>query len=218
MWIGMEYLKDTVTYIFENSDRFLEALQVHLGLSFIALLISMLICIPLGIVCAKKPKLSGLIMNVFNSLRVIPSLAIIVIILPIMGMGFYPALIALIILACPPITINTFLGFRGIDSSIIEAASGMGMDSKQILTKIEIPLALPVIIAGCRTAAVEIIASATLAAFIGGGGLGTFIVNGMGMYNIPLLLVGSLPVAFLAICSEICFAAVERLVTRYQRD
>ncbi|WP_342471281.1 ABC transporter permease [Ureibacillus sp. FSL K6-3587] len=127
-------------------------------------------------------------------------------------------MVALTVLACPPIIINTFTGFREIDRSVIEAASGMGMNEKQILRKIEFPLALPIIIAGCRTAAVEVVASATLAAFIGGGGLGTFIINGLGMYNIPLLLVGAIPVALLAILSEVSFATTEKFFTRYLRD
>lgn len=92
------------------------------------------------------------------------------------------------------------------------------MDERQILRKVEFPLAMPLVIAGSKTAAVEVIASATLAAFIGGGGLGTFIVNGLGMYNFPMLLVGAVPVAILAILSEVCFAGIERLVIRHQRD
>jgi osmoprotectant transport system permease protein len=140
-----------------------------------------------------------------------------VIILPLMGTGFGPAAVALTILACPPILINTFLGFRGIDPAIMEAAAGMGMSPGQILRKIELPLAMPLLLAGVRTAAVEVIASATLAAFIGGGGLGTFIINGLGMYNFSMLLVGAVPVAVLAICTEVVLAGIERLFTKYQR-
>ncbi|NSL50321.1 ABC transporter permease [Calidifontibacillus erzurumensis] len=214
----METILDAWIYIQEHSDKFFEAVRAHLTISLCALIVAMAVCIPLGIVCAKIEKISSVIMNVFNSLRVIPSLAILVIVLPIMGTGFYPALVALTVLACPPILINTFIGFREIDKSVLEAASGMGMDGKQILRKIEFPLALPLILTGCRTAAVEVVASATLAAFIGGGGLGTFIINGLGMYNIPLLLVGAIPVALLAIFSEVSFAMTEKLVTKYQRD
>ncbi|NGQ93940.1 ABC transporter permease [Brevibacillus sp. SYP-B805] len=214
----MEVAAKAFQYIWENQERFLTAVQVHLTISVTALLVSLLVCIPLGIVCAKSQKIAATVMNSINTFRVIPSLAILVIILPILGTGFVPALVALILLACPPILINTYLGFRGIDPAVIEAASGMGMDERQILRKVEFPLAMPLVIAGGRTAAVEVIASATLAAFIGGGGLGTFIVNGLGMYNFPMLLVGAVPVAILAILSEVCFAGIERWVTRYQRD
>jgi osmoprotectant transport system permease protein len=214
----MELIHQAFQYAIENQDRFQEALMVHIKLSAFALLVSILLCVPLGILCAKNSKIETSVMNVVNSLRVIPSLAILVIVLPFLGTGFTPALVALTVLACPPVLINTFLGFRGMSPAVLEAASGMGMEFWQILRKIEIPLALPFVIAGIRTAAVEVIASATLAAFIGGGGLGTFIVNGLGMYNFSLLLVGAVPVATLAILSEVCFAGVERLVTMYQRD
>lgn len=210
-------LNEAYQYILHNQDRFFEEVRIHLALSFFALMIGMIICVPLGILCAKKAAAAAPIMNLFNSLRVIPSLAILVIILPILGTGFIPALIALTILACPPILINTYLGFRNIDAFIIEAASGMGMSEGSILQKIELPLALPLIITGLKTSAVEVISSATLAAFIGGGGLGTFIINGLSMYNFALLLVGAIPVALFAILSELIFTGIEKWVSSSQR-
>lgn len=212
----VETIINAYYYILENNVRFQEAVQVHLKLSFSALILSVIICIPLGMICAKKEKISMLIINFMNSLRVIPSLAILIIVLPVLGTGFLPALVALTILACPPILINTYLGFRTIDHAIIQSAWGMGMSGREILRKIEVPLALPLIIVGVRIAAVEVIAGATLASFIGGGGLGTFIVNGLGMYNFSLLLVGAIPVAFLAVIIEIVFTGMERMVTRYR--
>jgi osmoprotectant transport system permease protein len=214
----MELIDQAFQYVMENQDRFLDEVMVHIELSAFALLVSILLCVPLGILCARSSKIQIFMMNVVNSLRVIPSLAILVIMLPFLGTGFTPALVALTVLACPPVLINTFLGFRSISLPVLEVASGMGMEKWHVLTKIEFPLALPIVIAGIRTASVEVIASATLAAFIGGGGLGTFIVNGLAMYNFSLLLVGAVPVAALAILSEVCFAGVEHLVTRYQRD
>lgn len=213
----MNVFLEAYEYVTVNSDRFLDAVKVHVSISFYALLIAFVLCVPLGILCAKKEWLTGPIMGLFNSLRVIPSLAVLVIILPIMGTGFAPALVALTLLACPPILINTYMGFRGIEPAIIEAASGLGMGEKMIMRKIELPLAAPLMLSGVKTAAVEVVASATLAAFIGGGGLGTFIINGLGMYNFSLLLVGALPVALLAILSEVGFAGIERSVTKYQR-
>ncbi|PTQ56884.1 MAG: Choline transporter [Candidatus Carbobacillus altaicus] len=214
----MDVLTGAYEYVLNNGDRFWEAVRVHLSLSLLALLIATAICVPLGIVSAKKQWLTGTIMGVFNSLRVIPSLAILVIILPLMGTGFAPALVALTILACPPILIHTYIGFRGIEPFVLEAAAGMGMGPGMILRKIEFPLAVPIMLSGLKTAAVEVVASATLAAFIGGGGLGTFIINGLGMYNFSLLLVGAVPVAILAILSEVGFAGIERAATRFQRS
>ena len=210
-------MREAWLYVTENADRFQEALLVHAELSLLALVCGLLICVPLGIICAKYEKVSSVVMNLFNSLRVIPSLAILVIVLPVMGTGFGPAAVALTILACPPILINTFIGFRSIDPAVLESAAGMGMSPGQILRKIELPLAMPLLVAGVRTSAVEVIASATLAAFIGGGGLGTFIINGLGMYQFSLLLVGAVPVAVLAIFAEVVLAGVERLFTKYQR-
>ncbi|KIL36865.1 glycine/betaine ABC transporter [Cohnella kolymensis] len=213
----MDVLADAYAYVLENTDRFWEALRVHVSISLCALLAAIVICVPLGILCAKKQWLSAPIMGTFNSLRVIPSLAILVAVLPLLGTGFAPALVALTVLACPPILVNTYLGFRGVDPFVLESASGMGMGPNRILRKIEFPLAMPLILSGVRTAAVEVVASATLAAFIGGGGLGTFIINGLGMYNYSLLLVGAVPVALLAIFSEIVFAVIERTATKFQR-
>ena len=214
----MELLIKAYEYLIKNHVRFVEELQVHLTLSFSALILSLLLCVPLGIWCAKQPKVAATIMNTVNSIRVIPSLAILVIMLPLIGTGFWPALIALTVLACPPILINTFLGFRGINPAILESATGMGMSQKSVLRKIEFPLAMPLMITGAKTSSVEVLASASLAAFIGGGGLGTYIINGLSMYKFEVLLVGAIPIALLTISSEVIFSGIERLTTRHQRD
>lgn len=204
-------------YIGNNRAAFEEALLTHLELSGSALLIGLLISIPLGIICAQYSRLSGPIMGTVNSIRVVPSLAILIIVMPLLGTGFTPALVALTLLSCPPILINTFLGIKSVDQEVLESAIGMGMDNRQILFKIELPIALPLILSGIRTASVEVISSATLAAFIGGGGLGTFIINGLGLYNFAMLLVGAVPVALLAICSEVVFGIIEKLATKYRQ-
>lgn len=214
----MELLVKAYEYLLEHHVRFLEELQVHLVLSMSALLLAFVICVPLGIWCAKNPRVAAPIMNTINSIRVIPSLAILIIMLPLIGTGFWSALVALTVLACPPILINTFLGFRGIDDAILESASGMGMESKSVLRKIEFPLAMPLIVTGTKTSSVEVLASATLAAFIGGGGLGTYIINGLSMYKFEVLLVGAIPIALLTIFSEVLFAVIDRFTTKYQRD
>ena len=130
--------------------------------------------------------------------RVVPSLAVLAFVLPITGVGYTSALIALTLLACPPILINTDVAFRDIEPSIREAASGMGMRHRELLRRVEYPLALPVIITGLRTSTIEVIASATLAAFIGGGGLGTFILDGLANNDMRQLLLGAIAVAFVA--------------------
>jgi osmoprotectant transport system permease protein len=213
----MNLIVGALDYLYSHQSEFGDAIVTHLELSGFSLLLGLIISIPFGILCARNAKLSHLIMSVVNTFRVIPSLAILIIVMPLLGTGFTPALIALTLLACPPILINTFLGVKSVDREVLESAKGMGMSSKQILMKIEIPIALPLILSGIRTGSVEIISSATLAAFIGGGGLGTFIISGLSMYNFSMLLVGAIPVALLAIFSELLFGSVESVFTKYKR-
>jgi osmoprotectant transport system permease protein len=147
-----------------------------------------------------------------SSLRVVPSLAILFLAVPYLGLGFTPALIALAILACPPILINTDAGLRQVDQAITEAARGMGMNDRQVFWRVEVPLALPVVVAGIRTAAVDVFASATLAAFIGGGGLGDFIARGFALFDPPIMLVGAIPVAVLTLSAEGFLAGTQRFL------
>lgn len=156
-------------------------------------------------------------MNTFNFLRIIPSLAILVLVMPLLGVGFLPALCALTVLAIPPILINTYLGFSNIDKAVIESAEGMGMNKKELMFKIQIPLVLPLIITGIRTSAIEVIASATLASYIGAGGLGDFIFKGLVLNDTKLLIVGGGTVAILSIISELILFVFQQIVTRYER-
>ncbi|KRM10293.1 ABC transporter permease [Paucilactobacillus suebicus] len=205
----MKWLAGAIEYIHENQAAFDGNLIIHLELSFVALLVAMLIAIPIGIYAARHVGAGSRIIGFFNAVRVVPSLAILVLVLPLMGMGFYPALLALTILAIPPIMINTYSGIRRINRNTLEAADGMGMSVTYRLFKIEIPLASSQIVAGIRLASIEVISSATLAAFIGGGGLGTYVVMGMSMYDTSIMLAGALPVTGIALISEIVFSLLE---------
>jgi osmoprotectant transport system permease protein len=199
-------------YFLDNQRQFWALVQEHLQLSLTALAIAMLLCMPLGIVAAKRRRVAQPIINGANALRVIPSLAILFLALPYFGLGFKPSLIALTVLACPPVLINTYAGFRSVDRSVIEAARGMGMAGTQVLRQIELPLALPVLLAGIRIATVEVIASASLAAFIAGGGLGVYIQRGFAVNQPSLLLVGTVPIAFLTLLADALLAGVQRAV------
>ncbi|MBW6467124.1 MAG: ABC transporter permease [Brevefilum sp.] len=204
----MEILRAAYDYFLQNQSFFWEAAGDHLILSFSALGISLLVAFPMGLWIAKQQKVSQVVINVFNAMRVVPSLAILFLALPYLGLGFVPSLIALTVLAFPPVLISTYTGIRGVNPSVIESASGMGMTKAQVMTQIEIPLAIPAIIAGIRIASVEVISSATLASFIGGGGLGDFITRGFALYNVPIMLVGAIPVALLALLSEIVWSSI----------
>jgi len=197
-------------YFSENSHVFFANLKTHVWLSTFSMIAAMLICIPLGIWISRKLHLANYVINAINVFRVIPSLAILALAMPLLGVGFWPAAAALTLLACPPILINTYVAFREIDPAVKEAARGMGMAPMQTIGKVELPLAMPVMLAGIRTASVEIIASATLAVLIGGGGLGNYIINGVSMMSKSYLLIGAVPVALLAILSEIVFGFMQR--------
>lgn len=199
-------------YAMENWEGLLNALQQHLGLVVVPLAVGLLLGLPLGLWSARSPTVSVVLINSFNALRVIPSLAILFLAIPYFGLSFQSAAIALTLLVMPPILISTDVAFRTIDPMIREAAHGMGMSPVQVLQQVEFPLALPVIIAGIKTALVEVIASATLAAFIGAGGLGTFIVRGFALYDSAILLVGAMPVALLALVAELGMSALQRSV------
>ncbi|MFM1651326.1 ABC transporter permease [Brevibacillus sp. B_LB10_24] len=209
-------LQQLQDYFAVNTSLFLTSLGQHLLISVVSIAAAILVCVPLGICISKKAMIAGPVINLVNVARVIPSLAILALAMPLLGVGFLPAFLALFLLACPPILLNTYVGFKEIAPSIREAAYGMGMTPMQTIRKVELPLALPVIIAGIRTSSVEIIASATLAVLIGGGGLGNYIMNGIAMFNTMFLLLGAVPVALLAILSEFLFGFLLKQVTAYK--
>ncbi|HEY9698861.1 MAG TPA: ABC transporter permease [Trichocoleus sp.] len=206
----MAVFSQAYEYAAAHSSELLRALQEHLLLVAIPMAIGLVAGLPLGLWSARSRLAATALINGFTALRVIPSLAILFLAIPYFGLSFQSAAIALTLLAMPPILISTDVAFRNIDPTIREAASGMGMSAKQVLQWIEVPLALPVVLSGVKTATVEVIASATLAAFIGAGGLGTFIVRGFALYDNAILLVGAIPVALLALLAEISFSVVQR--------
>lgn len=206
----VELLRATYAYAGTHTDELLQALRQHLLLVAVALGIGMVVCIPLGIWTSRSRSVSLVVINAGNTLRVVPSLAILFLAIPYFGLSFTSAAIALTILALPPILINTDAAYRTINPAIREAAYGMGMERRQVLWQVETPLALPVIVAGIRTAATEVIASATLAAFIGSGGLGLYVVRGFALYSIPILLVGAVPVALLTLLADLVLGGAQR--------
>jgi osmoprotectant transport system permease protein len=197
-------------YFQNNRDDFWNSLVQHLALSGSALLIALLVCVPLGAWAARSKPVAQLGINTANALRVVPSLAILFLAYPYLGLGFRNALVALTVLACPPILINTYAGFRSVDPAVVEAARGMGMQPAQVIRSVELPLALPVILAGIRIATVEVIASAALAAFIAAGGLGIFIQRGFAVNRPEITLAGVVPIALLALLADALLAGAQR--------
>jgi osmoprotectant transport system permease protein len=219
----LDILRDALTYIQDNPDRFRDALSVHVQLSLYALLAAMVIFFPLGVLAARSRSFGPTIVAAISAARVIPSIAVLFLLfpyrrdlselLPFFDRSFTIALIALTLLAGPPLIINTDAGLRSVDLAVLENARGLGMNEWQVFMRVQLPLALPVVIAGLRTAAVEVFASATLAAFVGAGSLGRFITSGLTLLDYKLLLVGAIPITLLALTAEAVLAGFERLAT-----
>jgi osmoprotectant transport system permease protein len=202
-------MPDVFGWIAAHPKVFVQAANQHIVLSVTALIAAIVLALPLALAITRSERAANAAIAGVNVLRTIPSLALLVIMLPFLGTGFVPAVVALTLYGLPAILINTYTGLREVDRDIVEAARGQGMTDREIMRRIEVPLALPVIFAGVRTAAVQIVSAATLAAFIGGGGLGELITAGMGVLDMPQLMVGGLAVALLAVATELGFAVVE---------
>lgn len=195
----------------ERQSQLLSALLEHIQISLIALFFAILIAIPLGIYLTRKQKIAEGIIGITAVLQTIPSLALLGLLIPLFGIGKIPAIIALVIYALLPILRNTYTGIKEVDPSLIEAARAMGMNKRKRLLKVELPLAMPVIMAGIRTAMVLIVGTATLAALIGAGGLGDIILLGIDRNNTALIVLGAIPAAILAILFDLLLRQFERI-------
>jgi osmoprotectant transport system permease protein len=200
-------------YLLAHPQQFAKAFAMHVALSAAALALATAIAFPLGVAAARRPALALAAVSVANLGRTLPSLAVLALVMPLLGTGFAPSLFALTLLALPPLLLNTIVGLQGVDPDVVDAARGMGMTPRTILRRIELPLALPVMFAGLRTAAVQVISGAVLAAFIGGGGLGDFITAGIAMMAWPQILVGAIPVTLLALAADFLFGRLQRRLT-----
>jgi osmoprotectant transport system permease protein len=206
-------LGDTVSFVADNAGLLLQRILEHVQLSAIALIIAMLVALPIALVLGHTGRGGFLAINAANVGRALPSLALIAIALPFLGLNDRSTIFALALLGIPPILTNTYVGVREVDRDIIEAARGMGMSGGGILRSVELPLAAPVMMSGIRTAAVQIVATATLAAVIAGGGLGRFIVDGFATRDNASVVTGAVAVALQTILTELGLGAVERAVT-----
>ena len=210
-------INDIIGYFQKNGSDFLALLWGHISISLISLLIAMAIAIPMGIMVYRSKIASVITERGFGLLRIVPSLAVLIILIPIMGTGVLPSVTALTILAIPPILINTIQAFRNLPPAMLEAADGMGMSKTQSFFRVKLPLAFPLMFAGIRTAAIEIIASATLASYIGAGGLGDLIFTGLSLMRTSLLIIGGGSVAILSLLTGLILDLIYKRITRYQR-
>ena len=205
-----------INYFTNHGDSYLLAVREHIVISLLSLLFAAAIGIPLGIICSRFWRIKPFITGIFSTLRVIPSLAVLMLMIPIIGIGTTSAAIALIFLAIPPIFINTMLAFDSLPPSVLETALGMGMSKRRIFFTIKFPLSLPLILTGFRTATAEVIASATLATYIGAGGLGNIIFTGLGLMRSELLLIGGFSVAILSLLAGFLLSCLESRLFHYR--
>ena len=192
----------------------------HIGISALSLVIGLAIALPVGLYIGHSRRGVALAINVANLWRALPSRAVIAIVLPITaaidrnaGFLFYPTVVAMVVLALPPIIVNTYSGISGIDADVTEAARGQGMSGRQVLARVELPLAVPVIVTGVRSAAVQVISTATLGAIFGFGGLGRFLVDGFSRGDTGQMVGGALLVGGVVIAADAAFAVLQRAVT-----
>ena len=208
----METIEAVLEIYRQRSDDVLELTWGHVRLSLLALALSTLIFVPLGIAFSRMRRGGSGAVGAIASVRVIPSLALIFLFYPLLGFGQGPALLALTVLAAPPLILNTYAGMRQVDAAVLEAATGVGMNPAQVFLKVQFPLALPVIVAGMRSASVEIFASATLASFIGVKTLGQYIITGISLLDTTYLLAGGILIVALVLLAEVILMGFERMV------
>ena len=192
----------------------------HVVMSAVSVAIAALVAFPAGLYIGHRRRFEFLVVSVLNLGRAIPSFGLLFLFVLAFGVGLAfpaslrpPIIFALVLLAIPPILTNTYIGVQGVDADTVEAARGMGMSEWQVLSRLEVPLGAPLILAGVRTASVQVVATATLGAVVAGGGLGRFIVDGFAVRDFPQIFGGALLVALLAIVTEFGFSLLERAVS-----
>lgn len=196
-------------FIVSQHEKLLIQIGQHLGLTFLSLLLAIVVGIPLGVLISRRRKLAAPVLGTAGILQTVPSIALLGFMIPLFGIGATPAIIALLIYALLPIIRNTYTGITGVDPVVLEAATALGMNKTQRLFKVEFPLAMPIIIAGIRTAAVINVGVATLASFVAAGGLGEFIFGGISLNNTNMILAGAIPAALLAVLLDLIIGALQ---------
>ena len=184
----------------------------HLWYSLLATVIAAAIALPIGVFIGHTGRGALVAVNLTNLGRAIPSLGILILMFTLVGFGIVPVLVALVALAIPPIVTNSYIGIRSVDRDVREAAEGMGMRGRQVLWQVELPVAMPLIMAGIRTSAVQVVATATLAAFVGLGGLGRYLIDGLSQRDLAQVVGGAILVAVLSLATELVLGRVQTMV------
>ncbi|MBF0750361.1 MULTISPECIES: ABC transporter permease [Mammaliicoccus] len=202
-----------IEFLQVNGQELFQKTIEHFYISFVALLLAMVVSIPLGIVLTRTKKLAKVVLSIASVLQTVPSLAVLAIMIPFLGVGKLPAIIALFIYILLPILNNTYIGINNVDKNVKGAGISMGMTKFQEMYMVELPLAISVIMSGIRLSSVYAISWATLASFIGAGGLGDFIFNGLNLYQPDLIIGGAIAVTAIALIMDFVLSKVEEWVT-----
>jgi len=184
----------------------------HLYYSGVALLVAVAIAVPLGLLIGHTNRGGFLVVNSANAARALPTAGVLLLVVTLTGIGFLPVLVPLVALAIPPVLVNTYEGIRQVEPELVDASRGVGLRERQVLGSVEIPVALPLILLGVRTAALQIVSTATIAAYVGLGGLGRYIFDGLARQEYQTVIGGAILVVALALLTELLFVGVQRLL------
>lgn len=204
-------LRSLIEFLQSRDDQIIELLVEHIQLTLIAVGFSILVGIPLGILIARYRNLSKPIIGIANIIQAIPSLALLGFLVPFLGIGSKPAIIMVVLYSLLPIVKNCYTGLVNIDEDLLEAAKGMGMTARQVLVKVQLPLATPIIMAGIRISAVTAVGLMTIAAFIAAGGLGYLVFSGVQTVNNNMILAGAIPACILALLMDFVIEKLEKI-------
>jgi len=209
----MSIFSQYISFILERQDQILELTTQHLYLTFVAVFFAVLVAVPLGITITRFEKTAGIVIGIANTVQALPSLALLGFLIPILGIGSKPSIVMIFLYSLLPIIKNTYTGLANVDRAILEAGRGMGMTNWQLMKMVQLPLALPVIMAGIRISAVTAVGLTTIAALIGAGGLGQLIYRGISMVNNRMIIAGAVPAMVLTLVIDFLLNILEKLVT-----
>ena len=211
--MGMSIFSQYISFMLERQDQILELTTQHIYLTFVAVFFAVLVAVPLGITITRFEKAAGIVVGIANAVQALPSLALLGFLIPILGIGSKPSIVMIFLYSLLPIIKNTYTGLTNVDRAILEAGRGMGMTNWQLMKMVQLPLALPVIMAGIRISAVTAVGLTTIAALIGAGGLGQLIYRGISMVNNRMIIAGAVPAMVLTLVIDFLLNILEKLVT-----
>lgn len=195
-----------------GAQGILQRLAEHLGYTALTLLVAIVVAVPLGAWIGHTGRGGFLVVGAANGLRALPTLGLLVLLATLTGLSLIGPIVTLIVLAVPAVLAGTYAGVRNVDPAVVDAATGMGMRGPEVLWRVELPNALPLIIGGLRSATLQVISTATIAAYVALGGLGRFIIDGLAQQDYPMMIGGSLLVALLAIVADLLLGGLQKLI------